>query len=72
MCKLFQTDALNELCFRNQLDLLDSVNSLCSQDISHYVSLSQIIMCDDQLSEKSSVLKAISGVFFPVKSNLNT
>ena len=72
VCKSFQTDALNKLCFRNQLNLLNSVNSLCSQDISHYVSLPQIIVCSNQLSEKSSVLKAISGVSFSIKSNLST
>jgi hypothetical protein len=72
MLKPFQTDALNELCFKDQLDLLDFVDCLRSQDISHYVSLSQIIVCGDQSSEKSSVLKAISGVSFPVKSNLST
>jgi hypothetical protein len=72
MLKSFQTDALNELCFKNQLDLLNFVDCLRSQGISHYVSLSQIIVCDDQSSGKSFVLKTISGVSFPVKSNLST
>ena len=70
--KPFQTDALNGLCSRDQLDLLDSVDCLRSQGISHYVSLPQIIVCGDQSSGKSSVLEAISGVSFPVKSNLST
>ena len=69
--KLFQTDALNGLCSTNQLDLLDSVDRLRSQDISHYVSLPQIIVCGDQSSEKSFVFEAISGVSFSVKSNLS-
>ena len=70
--KPFQTDALNGLCAPDQLDLLNSVDSLRSQGISHYVSLPQIIVCGDQSSGKSSVLEAISGVSFPVKSNLST
>lgn len=70
--KPFQTDALNGLCSGDQLDLLDSVDCLRSQGISHYVSLPQIIVCGDQSSGKSSVLEAVSGVSFPVKSNLST
>ena len=70
--KPFQTDALNGLCSKDQLDLLDSVDCLRSQGISHYVSLPQIIVCGDQSSGKSSVLEAISGVCFPVKSSLST
>ena len=68
----FYTDALNGLCSKDQLDLLDSVDCLRSQGISHYVSLPQIIVCGDQSSGKSSVLEAISGVSFPTKSNLCT
>ncbi len=70
--KPFYTDALNGLCSKDQLDLLDSVDCLRSQGISHYVSLPQIIVCGDQSSGKSSVLEAISGVSFPIKSNLCT
>ncbi|KAL8718683.1 MAG: hypothetical protein Q9181_008170, partial [Wetmoreana brouardii] len=70
--KPFQTDALNGLCSKDQLDLLDSVDYLRSQGISHYISLPQIIVCGDQSSGKSSVLEAISGVSFPIKSNLST
>ncbi|KAH7324040.1 interferon-induced GTP-binding protein Mx [Rhexocercosporidium sp. MPI-PUGE-AT-0058] len=70
--KLFHTEALNELCSKDQLDLLDSIDCLRSQGISHYVSLPQIIVCGDQSSGKSSVLEAISGVPFPTKSNLCT
>ena len=72
LLKRFQTDALNELCFKNQLNLLDFVDCLRPQDINHYVSLPQIIVCGDQSSEKSFVLKTISDVFFPVKNNLST
>jgi GTP-binding protein EngB required for normal cell division len=70
--KSFHTEALNELCSKDQLDLLDSIDCLRSQGISHYVSLPQIIVCGDQSSGKSSVLEAISGVPFPTKSNLCT
>jgi hypothetical protein len=65
----FDNRMLDELCSKDQLDLLDSVDRLCSQGIDHYISLPQIIVCRDQSSGKSSVLEAISGVSFPVKSN---
>ncbi|KAJ5471287.1 hypothetical protein N7530_008644 [Penicillium desertorum] len=68
----FKTEALEGLCTQEQLDLLDSIDTLRSQGISHYVSLPQIIVCGDQSSGKSSVLEAISGVSFPVKSSLCT
>lgn len=90
------TDALSGLCSKDQLELMDSIDRLRSQGISHYVSLPQIIVCGDQSSGKSSVLvsnhkilpadvlsrsyadhssltqEAISGVSFPIKSNLCT
>ncbi|KAL3456109.1 P-loop containing nucleoside triphosphate hydrolase protein [Aspergillus heterothallicus] len=68
----FQTDALRVMCTEEQLDLLNSIDTLRSQGISHYISLPQIIVCGDQSSGKSSVLESISGVGFPVKSNLCT
>ncbi|KAJ6003769.1 hypothetical protein N7522_006461 [Penicillium canescens] len=68
----FTTHALDGLCTQEQLDLLNSIDTLRSQGISHYISLPQIIVCGDQSSGKSSVLEAISGVSFPVKSSLCT
>lgn len=70
--KSFHTDTLDKICSKDQSDLLDSIDFLRSQGISHYVSLPQIIVCGDQSSGKSSVLEAISGVSFPVKSSLAT
>ncbi|KAI0164167.1 dynamin family protein [Xylariaceae sp. FL1272] len=68
----FNTAALSGLCSEDQLELLDAVDRLRLQGLDHYVSLPQIIVCGDQSSGKSSVLEAISGVPFPVKSNLCT
>ncbi len=70
--KPFHTDGLDKLCSKDQLDLLDSIDSLRSEGFSHYVSLPQIIVCGDQSSGKSSVLEAISGVSFPIKGSLCT
>ena len=52
--------------------LLDVIDLLRSQGISHYVRLPQLIVCGDQSSGKSSVLEAVSGVRFPTKENLCT
>ncbi|KAI8628485.1 dynamin family protein [Xylariaceae sp. FL1651] len=72
MVVVFNTQALSSLCSEDQLELLDAVDRLRLQGLDHYVSLPQIIVCGDQSSGKSSVLEAISGVPFPVKSNLCT
>jgi len=63
---------MNKLRSEDQLSLLNAIDRLRSQGISNYVSLPQIIVCGDQSSGKSSVLEAISGVPFPVKSSLCT
>ncbi|KAJ9138996.1 p-loop containing nucleoside triphosphate hydrolase protein [Coniochaeta hoffmannii] len=53
-------------------DLLDIIDSLRSQGVSHYVDLPEIIVCGDQSAGKSSVLEAISGKTFPIKDGLCT
>lgn len=53
-------------------NLLDIIDSLRSQGVSHYVDLPEIIVCGDQSAGKSSVLEALSGVSFPTKDGLCT
>lgn len=53
-------------------DLLNIIDDLRSQGISHYVDLPQVIVCGDQSSGKSSVLEAVSSIQFPRKDNLCT
>lgn len=72
MVVTFNTQNLNGLCSKDQLELLDCIDRLRLQGIDHLISLPQIIVCGDQSSGKSSVLEAISGVPFPVKGNLCT
>ncbi|CAG9981248.1 unnamed protein product [Clonostachys byssicola] len=64
--------SLNSLRSFDQLSLVNAIDSLRSSGIDHYVSLPQIIVCGDQSSGKSSVLEAISGVPFPIKSTICT
>lgn len=57
---------------RDHSELLDVIDLLRSQGVSHYVPLPQLIVCGDQSAGKSSVLEAVSGVRFPTKDNLCT
>lgn len=57
---------------RDHSELLDIIDLLRSQGVSHYVPLPQLIVCGDQSSGKSSVLEAVSRVRFPTKENLCT
>ncbi|CAG8950637.1 hypothetical protein HYFRA_00002846 [Hymenoscyphus fraxineus] len=53
-------------------DLLDIVDSLRSNGVSHYVDLPQIIVCGSQSSGKSSTLESLSGIAFPTAEGLCT
>lgn len=57
---------------KDHSELLDVIDLLRFQGVSHYVPLPQLIVCGDQSSGKSSVLEAVSGVRFPTKDNLCT
>jgi hypothetical protein len=63
---------LESLKSSNELSLLDAIDSLRLQGVSHYISLPQLIICGNQSSGKSSVLEVISGIPFPTKDNLCT
>lgn len=69
---LLHASSLESIASTGELDLLDAIDSLRSQGVSHYVSLPQLIVCGDQSSGKSSVLEAISGIPFPTRDNLCT
>ncbi|KAF5536716.1 Mx2 (GTPase) [Fusarium phyllophilum] len=53
-------------------DLLDMIDKLRLQGVSHYIDLPEIIVCGDQSAGKSSVLEAVSGRKFPIKDGLCT
>jgi len=48
----FEMDALNSLRSVGDTGLLDAIDTLRSEGISHYVSLPQLIVCGDQSSGK--------------------
>ena len=64
--------SLQALQTKEQMQLLDVVDSLRAQGLGELTALPQLIVCGDQSSGKSSVLEAISGVPFPRHDNLCT
>ncbi|KAG4424457.1 hypothetical protein IFR04_002335 [Cadophora malorum] len=56
----------------NHRDLLDIVDALRSNGVSHHVDLPQIIVCGSQSSGKSSTLESLSGITFPTAEGLYT
>ncbi|EHL01068.1 putative Interferon-induced GTP-binding protein Mx [Glarea lozoyensis 74030] len=57
---------------RNHRDLLDVVDALRSNGVSHHIDLPQIIVCGSQSSGKSSTLESLSGIAFPTAEGLCT
>lgn len=47
LVRSFTAQGLEQLCSKEQLHLLNAVDSLRSQGINHYISLPQIIVCGD-------------------------
>ena len=66
------TIALERIHSSEDVGLLDAIDRLKSEGLSHYIPLPQLIVCGDQSSGKSSALEAISGIPFPTKDNLCT
>jgi GTPase SAR1 family protein len=54
------------------IKLLDLIDELRLRGAEEYVSLPQLVVCGDQSAGKSSVLEALSGIAFPVKSGTCT
>ncbi len=55
-----------------QIQLLNLIDSLRAKNLSEFTALSQLIVCEDQSSDKSSLLETISKVSFSRKDNLCT
>ena len=59
------SEDLSDLQFAKSMLRLEQIARLRARDIDDHVDLSQLVVCDDQSSEKSSVLKNITGLPFP-------
>ena len=55
-----------------QIQFLDLIDSFRVKGLSELTALPQLIVCEDQSSDKSSLLEAISEVSFSRKDNLCT
>lgn len=68
-----EPDSLDQLQSPEQIALLDAIDKLRYQGLSHYnISLPQLIVCGDQSSGKSSVLEGLTRLRFPTKDGLCT
>jgi len=72
MSRSIEPTVMDSLRSKGEASLLDAIDLLRRQGISHYISLPQLIVCGDQSSGKSSVLEAISGIPFPTRDNMCT
>ncbi|KAJ6284185.1 P-loop containing nucleoside triphosphate hydrolase protein [Bipolaris maydis] len=66
------TSSLHALQSTDQQKVIDIVDKLRRTSLSSIVELPQLIVCGDQSSGKSSILKAITEIPFPRKENLCT
>jgi len=66
------TSSLDALQSDEQRQVLNIIDSLRQCGLEGIVSLPQLVVCGDQSSRKSSVLKAITEILFPRKENLCT
>jgi len=58
--------------YKDHSQLLDVIDLLRSQGINRHIPLPQLIACGNQSLGKNSVLKAVSGIRFPIKDTLYT
>ncbi|KAF2186987.1 hypothetical protein K469DRAFT_686204 [Zopfia rhizophila CBS 207.26] len=66
-------DALEQLHSSEQERLLDAIDQLRSNGVSHHdIGLPQLIVCGDQSSGKSSVLERLTRLPFPTKDGVCT
>lgn len=72
MSSIQELHFMKSLQTAEQIQLLDLIDSLRAEGLSEFTALSQLIVCGDQSSGKSSLLEAISGISFPRKDNLCT
>src|SRR4051812_25777666 len=69
---LTTADSLDALQSKEQLQVLNTIDSLRSCGLDGILSLPQLVVCGDQSSGKSSVLEAITEIPFPRKESMCT
>jgi len=70
--EMLTTSSLDALQSDDQRKVMDVVDKLRRTGLSSVLQLPQLVVCGDQSSGKSSVLKAITEIPFPRKENLCT